>query len=128
MSSRSARTPTRAAQAFNRGLFDLLIATDDPRLMVHHGSATEIRTILETHGLGAPDVILSGIPFSTMPKSLGLAILRSVRDALDPGGRFVAYQVRDRVESLGREVFGHASVQTELLNVPPMRVYRWEKK
>lgn len=33
MSSRSARTPTRAAQAFNRGLFDLLIATDDPRLM-----------------------------------------------------------------------------------------------
>ena len=47
--------------------------------------------------------------------------------ALEPGGAFVAYQVRDRVHTLGREVFGRARVQTELLNVPPMRIYRWEK-
>jgi hypothetical protein len=53
--------------------------------------------------------------------------VREVHEALAPGGRFVAYQVRDRVEILGREVFGPARVQTELLNVPPMRVYRWEK-
>jgi hypothetical protein len=32
------------------------------------------------------------------------------------------------VEEYGTEVFGRASVQTELLNVPPMRVYRWEKR
>ena len=32
-----------------------------------------------------------------------------------PGGAFVAYQVRDRVHMLGREVFGRARVQTELL-------------
>jgi hypothetical protein len=41
---------------------------------------------------------------------------------------FVAYQVRDRVDQLGREVFGRARVQREILNVPPMRVYRWEKR
>jgi len=62
-----------------------------------------------------------------MPRELGLDILRSVHDSLAPGGVFVAYQVRDRVESLGREVFGRAHKQTEILNVPPMRVYRWEK-
>ena len=55
-------------------------------------------------------------------------ILRSVHDALDPGGLFVAYQVRDVVETLGNEVFGVAKVKTELRNVPPMRVYRWEKR
>ena len=44
-----------------------------------------------------------------------------------PGGRFVAYQVRDRVAILGREVFGPPAVQLELRNVPPMRVYRWDK-
>jgi phospholipid N-methyltransferase len=69
--------------------------------------------------------VLSGIPFSTMPRELGLEILHSVREALAPGGRFVAYQVRDRVEILGREVFGPARRQTEILNVPPMRIYRW---
>jgi phospholipid N-methyltransferase len=111
----------------NPDFVPVLERIDDRRLIVHHGSATEVRAILEKHGLDAPDVILSGIPFSTMARPLGQDILRSVYDALDPGGLFVAYQVRDRVESLGREVFGRASVQTELLNVPPMRVYRWEK-
>jgi phospholipid N-methyltransferase len=105
----------------------LLRRMPDPRLIVHQGSAAEIEQALGQHGLSAPDVILSGIPFSTMARSVGEQILRSVYDALEPGGLFVAYQVRDRVEILGRRVFGRAQVQTELLNVPPMRVYRWQK-
>lgn len=105
----------------------LLRRMPDPRLIVHHGSAAAIEDALRQHGLPAPDVILSGIPFSTMARSVGEQILRSVYDALGPGGLFVAYQVRDRVESLGRRVFGRAQVQTEILNMPPMRVYRWQK-
>jgi phospholipid N-methyltransferase len=105
----------------------LLRRTQDPRLIVHEGSAAEIESALRTYDLPAPDVILSGIPFSTMARSVGEQILRSVYDSLEPGGLFVAYQVRDRVETLGRRVFGRAQVQTEILNVPPMRVYRWQK-
>jgi phospholipid N-methyltransferase len=100
----------------------------DPRLIVHEGSAADVGNILSKHDLGAPDVILSGIPFSTMTRSLGRAIVRSVHDALEPGGVFVAYQVRDRVKTLGCEVFGRARTDMVLLNVPPMRVYRWEKR
>ncbi len=106
---------------------DLLKKTiDDPRLIVHQGSASEIPEALTKHDLDAPDVVLSGIPFSTMPRELGLSILRSVRQSLRPGGRFVAYQFRDVVHTLGKRVFGPASVQIELLNMPPMRVYRWD--
>ncbi len=100
---------------------------DDPRLIVHQGSAADIPAALKEHNLPAPQVILSGIPFSTMDRELGMSILHSVHDNLAPGGRFVAYQFRDRVEILGRNVFGRAQVQTELLNMPPMRVYRWDK-
>lgn len=99
----------------------------DPRLVVHQGSAAELSAILTERGLPAPDVVISGIPFSTMPERLGLAVLRSAWEALAPGGAFVAYQVRDRVETLGRRVMGPADVQLELRNVPPMRVYRWPK-
>jgi phospholipid N-methyltransferase len=102
--------------------------TKDQRLIVHEGSATDLQDALEQHDLPAPDVVLSGIPFSTMPREIGLEIIQSVKDALPVGGLFVAYQVRDRVEVLGNEVFGRSSKQTELLNVPPMRVYRWEKR
>jgi phosphatidylethanolamine/phosphatidyl-N-methylethanolamine N-methyltransferase len=111
----------------NPGFCDLLRETiDDPRLIVHQGSAAEIPEALVKHDLDAPDVILSGIPFSTMPQELGLSILRSVRKSLRPGGRFVAYQFRDVVHTLGKRVFGPATVQIELLNMPPMRVYRWD--
>lgn len=102
-------------------------AIHDPRLLVHQGNALQIDRILEARGLAAPEVVLSGIPFSTMPRRVGIEILRAVHEALAPGGRFVAYQVRDRVEMLGRGVFGRARIQTELLNVPPMRVFCWEK-
>jgi len=111
----------------NPGFCGLLRNTiDDPRLLVHEGSAAEIPEALAKHDLNAPDVVLSGIPFSTMPQTLGLSILRSVRKSLRPGGRFVAYQFRDVVHTLGQQVFGPASVQLELLNMPPMRVYHWD--
>ncbi len=97
-----------------------------PRLIVHEGSAAKIPEALVKHDLDAPDVVLSGIPFSTMPQELGLSILRSVRKSLSPSGRFVAYQFRDVVHTLGKRVFGPASVQIELFNMPPMRVYRWD--
>ena len=72
---------------------------------MHEGSAADIPEALVKHDLGAPDVVLSGIPFSTMPRELGLAILRSVKASLAPGGRFVAYQFRDVVHTLGKQVF-----------------------
>jgi phospholipid N-methyltransferase len=112
----------------NSSFVRVLRRMTDPRLIVHEGSAAEVGKALEAHGLPAPDAVLSGIPFSTMSRALGNRIVQSVFDALEPHGLFVAYQVRDRVESLGTEVFGRPSIQTELLNVPPMRVYRWEKR
>jgi phosphatidylethanolamine/phosphatidyl-N-methylethanolamine N-methyltransferase len=111
----------------NPHFVSVLQRTRDPRLIVHCGSALDLCQILEERALPAPDAVLSGIPFSTMARPLGRQILCAVHDALEPGGHFVAYQVRDRVESLGCEVFGDASVQTELFNVPPMRVYHWVK-
>jgi phosphatidylethanolamine/phosphatidyl-N-methylethanolamine N-methyltransferase len=122
-----APTATLVSIEINSDFLPALRAIRDPRLVVHEGSAVDLSAILASHGLGAPDVVLSGIPFSTMKPELGRAIVRAVSDGLAPGGRFVAYQVRDRVEKLGREVFGPAAVQLELRNVPPMRVYRWEK-
>ena len=106
----------------------LLQRERDPRLIAHCGSAEDLTAALALYDLPRADAVLSGIPFSTMDRRLGRAILRSVYDALAPGGVFVAYQVRDRVATLGREVFGREQRQREVLNVPPMRVYRWTKR
>jgi phospholipid N-methyltransferase len=111
----------------DREFVAILSGISDPRLTVHHGDAERIADALREHGLPAPDVVVSGIPFSTMPPATGIAIIKAVKHCLAPGGRFIAYQLRDRVGTLGRAVFGAPQVELELLNVPPMRVYCWHK-
>jgi phosphatidylethanolamine/phosphatidyl-N-methylethanolamine N-methyltransferase len=111
----------------NEDFIRVLERIGDPRLIVRHGGAQDLAQILAECELEAPDAVISGIPFSTMSTGLGRRIVETVRSALAPGGCFVAYQVRGRVGELGREVFGPARVGVELRNLPPMRVYHWEK-
>jgi phospholipid N-methyltransferase len=105
----------------------ILRESPDPRLIVHEGSAEALAEALALHGLGAPDVVVSGIPFSTIDPALGRRIAGAIFDVLPAGGRFVAYQVRDRVHDVARPFFGRARVAVELRNFPPMRVYSWRK-
>lgn len=112
----------------NPQFHEILGEIRDKRLRAHLGSACDIREALSGHGLPSPDLVISGIPFSTMPRELGTQIIREVQASLAPGGHFVAYQARDRVAVLGREVMGpEDAAPLELLNIPPMRVYRWRK-
>ena len=108
-------------------LHGLLRRIDDPRLIAHLGSAEQLREILKQYGLPDPDVIISGIPFSTMERAVGRRILEAISAVLQHGGRFIAYQVRDRVAHLGSPGMDLKRVELEWLNVPPLRVFQWEK-
>lgn len=100
---------------------------DDPRLIAQKGNAQSLAAIMRGYDLPAPEVIFSGIPFSTMPTASALDILSSVWRALAPGGRFLAYQFRGDVGRLGREVMGTPVIEREWLNIPPMVFYAWDK-
>jgi phospholipid N-methyltransferase len=99
----------------------------DSRLEVVHGCASSIGAELRHRGHPAADSVISGIPFSTMPKALGKEIIAAVYDALAPGGRFVAYQFTDRVAEYARPVMGAPVIEYELCNVPPLRLFTWRK-
>jgi phosphatidylethanolamine/phosphatidyl-N-methylethanolamine N-methyltransferase len=105
----------------------LLGRLQDPRFNVHLGSAEELRELLAHYDMPAPQAIISGIPFSTMSRSVACRILKAIAEVLPTGGRFVAYQVRDHVHRLCRPYLGPARVEVELLNIPPLRVFQWEK-
>lgn len=106
---------------------DKLRAINDPRLDVLHGCASSIGEELESRDLRAADAVISGIPFSTMPKALASDIVDAVHDALAPGGVFVAYQFTDRVAEYTRPVMGKPAIEFELCNVPPLRLFTWRK-
>lgn len=108
-------------------LHSLLRRIQDRRLIVHRGSAEHLPEILSRYGLPAPDVVISGIPFSTMDRTVGRRILDGLSAVLTHGGLFVAYQLRSRVAQLCSPPLELTGVELELLNVPPMRLFRWRK-
>jgi len=106
----------------------LVSRIEDERLISHLGSACDLETIMSMYGLDAPEVVISGIPFSTMNDSEGAQVIEAISSQLAPNGRFVAYQVSKQVATLCRPVLGPEQMVMELLNIPPMRVYQWEKR
>jgi len=112
----------------NPQLCELVGRITDDRLIVHCGCAHELKRVLASYGLAAPDAVISGIPFSTINRVTGLRILDTISATLAAGGRFVAYQVSDQVNALTSPLMGSAQVEVELFNIPPVRLYRWEKR
>jgi phospholipid N-methyltransferase len=111
----------------NQHFHTLISSIEDDRLIAHLGNACGLKEIISMYGLGAPEVIISGIPFSTMNHSEGSQVIKVISSQLAPNGRFVAYQVSKRVASLCQPFLGSEQIMVELLNIPPMRVYKWEK-
>ena len=110
----------------NEGLYKLVSQIDDPRCIVHHGDALDLIDILQHYGLPAPDVVISGIPFSTMDPATGSLIVESIHRQLAPNGRFVAYQLSAQVARLATSFGDWKTLQLELLSIPPMRVWCWQ--
>ncbi len=112
----------------NEGLHALNSEIKDPRYIAHHGNAADLSDILQQHQTGRPDVVISGIPFSTMQPEAGKAILECVHKELVDGGRFIVYQVSARADELNSYYAnGSRSVAWEWFNLPPLRVWRWHK-
>jgi phospholipid N-methyltransferase len=95
--------------------------------VIEHGCASAMGDALARCGAHSADVVVSGIPFSTLPADVAQRIVTAVHGTLSPGGRFIAYQVSDRVTDYAAAEFGRPRVEFELCNVPPMRVFIWRK-
>ena len=99
----------------------------DSRVILQAGSAEHLIEFLHQRRLPAPDAVVSGIPFSTMPPAMAARVAAAISDCLAPGGRFVAYQVFAGVSGVITPHLGPPAIEWEWLNIPPVRVYRWIK-
>ena len=92
----------------------------DPRLTVLAESAEN----LESHlGGQRPDVIVSALPFTSLPHGLGSRILERAAAALAPGGTMLVLQYSPFIASELRRLFGDVRRRVTLLNVPPAFLY-----
>lgn len=99
----------------------------DPRLDIINGCASTVGEELKRRGWPGADAIVSGIPFSTIPSELAAEVAFAVYSSLRPGGKFVAYQISAKVAEFSQPLLGDPEVEFEPLNVPPIRVFTWQR-
>ena len=83
------------------------------------GSAADVAAILAARGLGAPEAIVSGLPFTSLPAALGETILAETARLLGAEGRFVLFQYsRARIGLISRH-FARIEARRVWANLPP---------
>ena len=96
---------------------------DDPRLLAVTASASSATAILEDHGLGPADLIVSGIPFSTISPAEGGRILDTSAQMLPDHGLLLAYQMRSTIAPMLAKRFEDVRKCFVWLNIPPCHLY-----
>jgi phospholipid N-methyltransferase len=96
---------------------------DDPRLVTVTGSAADVEKILADRGLAKADYVLSGLPFSTLPPGVGMAIGAATSRVIRPGGAFLVYQFSPKVRDFIAPVFERLDRGFEWINVPPATLF-----
>ena len=97
----------------------------DGRLEVVNASAERVGVHLEALGRGA-DVVVSSLPFSTLPEPVRHDLLDAARDALAPGGVFLVLQYSKTVLPELERRFPKIRHRFSPLNVPPAFLFACE--
>ncbi len=95
----------------------------DRRLHAVHGSACEVRNVLERLGQPSADYIISGIPYSTMPDAVRRQIMRESRQSLHSEGALLVYQFTRTVLPYLESSFGSVRQNFQFLNILPARIF-----
>jgi phosphatidylethanolamine/phosphatidyl-N-methylethanolamine N-methyltransferase len=103
---------------------DLQSRIHDPRVEIIGDSAAEVGRYLAQQGLTHADCIVSGLPFTSLPRPITHAILEATCAALKPGGVFVTYQYTPVLRGLLRSYFPATRITRYVLrNIPPALVF-----
>lgn len=91
----------------------------DPRMILVNGSAADVGQWLAHYNLPAPEAIVSGLPFTSLPDPLRHDILQATCDHLAPGGRFLLYQYTKYLVGHLEQYFEDVQSRWTLRNMPP---------
>lgn len=118
--ARLAPDATYIAIDLNPDFIDYLSASiADSRFRPILGSAVDVEQIVRDSGFAEADYILSGLPFSTLPKGVGSAIAAATARVLRPGGAFLVYQFRSRVRDFLTAYFPRIDQAMAYWSIPP---------
>ena len=100
----------------------------DDRLEVINDSAENLAYHLKRLGIGSIDYAFSGIPFSLIEQKNKKGIIKTTRDKLRQGGKFLVYQQYSMmVRKYLKIYFENIKTKFESRNIPPSYVFVCER-
>lgn len=72
--------------------FHALLSQRFPALAFHHGSVEHVADILRQRQLGRPKVIVSGLPFASLPAEVRTRVIDGTAEVLAADGEFRTFQ------------------------------------
>jgi len=70
-------------------------------------------------GFDVADIVISGLPISTLPPEVAEEMVEATYRVLKPGGAFLTYQYRLKARRLTEQAFDRVDKKYVLMNVPP---------
>ena len=95
---------------------------------IFHGSAEYVEDFLSHFGLEHADYVVSGLPFTSLPKTVSDQILAATTRILGTEGRFITFQYSRVKEKLFRKYFDIEEALYTKKNIPPAYVYICKNK
>jgi phospholipid N-methyltransferase len=95
----------------------------DPRFCAVLGSAADVEKVVADAGFKQADYVLSGLPFSTLPKGIGEAIATATHAILRKGGGFLVYQFNRKSRDFMAPHFGRIDHGFEPWNILPCYLF-----
>ncbi|MBR1866369.1 MAG: methyltransferase domain-containing protein [Lachnospiraceae bacterium] len=94
-----------------------------PNVTVIHGSAEHADVLLRRRGIKRVDYVVSGLPFTSLPKEVSVRIFLATRRILGKQGRFITFQYTLVKQRFFRKYFHFTDRLFELRNLPPAYVF-----
>ena len=91
---------------------------------VIHGSAEHVDSYLKKFGIEKVDYIVSGLPFTSLPKRVSKKILRKTRNLLGTEGLFITFQYTLLKKAFIAKYFNRIEHVRVLRNLPPAYVLK----
>lgn len=92
---------------------------DQENLLIINGSAENIDSFTESYACKGIDYIVSGLPFTSLPKAVSDDILDKTKRLLGKKGRFITFQYSLYKQAYFKEFFSKVAIKREYRNIPP---------
>lgn len=99
-----------------------------PEVKVIHGVAQDIDMYLKEFHVDSVDYIVSGLPFTSLPKEVSSSILEKTKDVIGTKGKFITFQYSKLKQNLFKQYFLVKESNREYRNLPPAYVLVMENE